>query len=35
MERSRKVMIVCHCQLNANAKIYPLALTGGVYRDFL
>jgi predicted secreted protein len=35
MKRSRKVLIVCHCLLNANAKIYPLALTGGVYRDVL
>jgi predicted secreted protein len=35
MKRSRKVLIVCHCLLNANAKIYPLALTGGVYREVL
>ena len=35
MKRRRKVLIVCHCLLNANAKIYPLALTGGVYRDVL
>jgi len=35
MKRSRKLLIVCHCLLNANAKIYPLALTGGVYREVL
>ena len=35
MKRSRKILIVCHCLLNANAKIYPLALTGGVYREVL
>ncbi len=35
MKRSRKILIVCHCLLNANAKIYPLALTGGVYCEVL
>jgi len=35
MKRSRKVLIVCHCLLNANAKIYPLAFTGGVYHEVL
>lgn len=35
MKRSRKVLIVCHCLLNANAKIYPLALTEGVYHKVL
>jgi predicted secreted protein len=35
MKRSRKILMVCHCLLNANTKIYPLALTGGVYHDFL
>ena len=35
MKRSHKVLIVCHCLLNANAKIYPLALTGGIYREVL
>jgi len=35
MKRSRRVLIVCHCLLNANAKIYPLALTGGVYHEVL
>jgi predicted secreted protein len=35
MKRSRRILIVCHCLLNANAKIYPLAVTGGVYKDVL
>lgn len=35
MKRSRKVLMVCHCLLNANAKINPLALTAGVYHQVL
>jgi len=35
MHRSRKILIVCHCLLNANAKIYPLANCGGVYRNII
>ncbi|PLX88026.1 MAG: hypothetical protein C0618_05310 [Desulfuromonas sp.] len=31
MKRSKKILIVCHCLLNANAKVYPLASCGGVY----
>lgn len=30
MHRSRKIIILCHCLLNANAKVYPLALYPGV-----
>ncbi|SKA72302.1 CD3072 family TudS-related putative desulfidase [Desulfobaculum bizertense] len=33
MKRSRSILVVCHCLLNSNAKIYPLAATGGVYTD--
>jgi predicted secreted protein len=35
MKRSREILIVCHCLLNCNAKVFPLADTGGVYRDAL
>ena len=35
MKRGKKVFIVCHCLLNSNAKIYPLADTPGVYTDNL
>jgi len=35
MKRSKKSLIVCHCLLNANAKIFPLAICGGVNRDVL
>lgn len=35
MKRSGKVLIVCHCLLNANAKVPPLASTGGVYAGIL
>ena len=31
MKRGNKIYIVCHCLLNSNAKIYPLADTKGVY----
>jgi predicted secreted protein len=31
MYRSKKILIVCHCLLNSNAKVYPLANCGGVY----
>lgn len=31
MHRSKKILVVCHCLLNANAKVYPLASCGGVY----
>lgn len=33
MHRSRKILITCHCILNVNAKVYPLADTGGVHTD--
>lgn len=35
MKRGKNVLIVCHCLLNSNAKIYPLADTKGVYADDL
>ncbi len=35
MHRSGKILIVCHCLLNANAKVYPLANCSGVYRNVL
>ena len=35
MKRSKKILIVCHCLLNANAKVYPLAACGGIYHDAL
>jgi predicted secreted protein len=33
MKRGKNIFIVCHCLLNSNAKIYPLADTKGVYKD--
>lgn len=35
MNRSRKILIVCHCLLNANAKIPPLASVQGVFTDMI
>ena len=35
MMRSRKILIVCHCVLNANAKIYPLATAPGVFTEVI
>ena len=35
MKRGKNVFIICHCLLNSNAKIYPLADTKGVYKDEL
>ncbi len=35
MHRSKKIVIVCHCLLNANAKVYPLAQCGGVYHNVI
>lgn len=35
VKRSGKILVVCHCLLNANAKVYPLAGTAGVYEDVL
>ena len=35
MERSRKIVIVCHCLLNANAKVRPLACYAGVLMEAL
>lgn len=29
MKLSKKILILCHCLLNANAKIVPLAACGG------
>jgi len=33
MHRSRRILITCHCALNANAKIPPLATVEGVFTD--
>ncbi len=33
MHRSKKILVTCHCILNANAKITPLATVGGVLVD--
>ncbi|CAG36287.1 CD3072 family TudS-related putative desulfidase [Desulfotalea psychrophila] len=33
MNRSKKIIILCHCLLNSNAKITPLATCGGVYKS--
>lgn len=33
MRRSKKILVTCHCLLNANAKVYPLARFGGVVTD--
>lgn len=30
MKRSRKVVVLCHCLLNANVKVHPLATYAGV-----
>ena len=35
MQRSRKILLVCHCLLNANAKVRPLARYPGVLMDAL
>lgn len=35
MKRSKKILILCHCLLNANAKILPLATCAGVYRNVI
>ena len=35
MMRSRKILIVCHCVLNANAKVPPLAAVPGVFSDVI
>ncbi len=35
MHRSKTILIVCHCLLNANAKVFPLARCRGVYLDVL
>ena len=34
MNRSQKILIVCHCAINANAKVPPLAPVGGVFTDY-
>ena len=33
MKRSKKFLVTCHCVLNANAKVYPLAAAGGVFSE--
>lgn len=35
MRRGRRLLVVCHCLLNANAKVYPLAGTPGAYLEVL
>ncbi len=35
MNRSKKIIVVCHCMLNANAKVSPLALYPGVLRQIM
>lgn len=31
MDRAKRILVVCHCILNANAKIYPLARYSGAH----
>lgn len=31
MNRSKKIVVTCHCILNANAKVTPLATVGALY----
>lgn len=33
MKRSGRILLVCHCLLNVNSKIYPLADWQGVHRE--
>ncbi|NLI82230.1 MAG: hypothetical protein GX443_11190 [Deltaproteobacteria bacterium] len=33
MKRARKILVVVHCILNANAKVYPLAKVRGVHKE--
>lgn len=35
MQRGRKILVVVHCILNANAKVYPLAGVSGVHLEVL
>lgn len=35
MNRSKKIIVVCHCLLNANAKVSPLAVYPGVLRKIM
>lgn len=35
MRRSKRVLAVCHCLLNSNAKVYPLAACPGVQLEAL
>ncbi|MDD9302954.1 MAG: hypothetical protein HUK40_11700 [Desulfobacter sp.] len=35
MNRSKKIIVVCHCILNANAKVSPLAVYPGVLRQVM
>ncbi|MCP4119005.1 MAG: hypothetical protein GY737_27120 [Desulfobacteraceae bacterium] len=35
MKRSRQIIVVCHCLLNANAKIHPLANYAGVKEEVM
>lgn len=35
MNRSKKIIVVCHCMLNANAKVSPLAVYPGVMRSVM
>jgi predicted secreted protein len=35
VNRSKKIIVVCHCLLNANAKVSPLAVYPGVLRQVM
>jgi len=35
MKRSKKIIVACHCLLNANAKVTPLAVYPGVLREVM
>jgi predicted secreted protein len=35
MKRSGKILVVCHCLLNSNAKVHPLAKVGGAHTNVL
>jgi len=35
LNRSKKIIVVCHCMLNANAKVSPLAVYPGVLAEVI
>lgn len=35
MKRNKKIILICHCIINANSKVEGLSQYGGIFKEFI